>query len=82
MLRIFLDKLLLGLCGLQVSGITLPIGAQDQLLFARLTNLLSDGDGHRMALDWKRGRLPQALLQALERVQEEHRAGIPQAGLR
>ena len=53
MLRIVLDMLLLGPCGLQVAGIPLPIGGQHQLLFARLTNLLSDGDGLRMALDWK-----------------------------
>ncbi len=53
MLRIFLDKLLLGPSGFEVAGVPLPVDGRDQLLFARLTNLLSDGDGHRLALDWR-----------------------------
>ena len=53
MLRVFLERLLVGPAGLSTVGMQITIGGRQRLLFARLTNLLSDGDGHRMAMDWK-----------------------------
>ena len=53
MLRIFLERLLLGPTGLETVGIPVVMDGEPRLIFARLTNLLSDGDGHRMALGWK-----------------------------
>ncbi len=53
MLRIFLERLLVGPVGLQTVGLPLPIAGGYRMLFGGLSNLLSDGDGHRMGLDWK-----------------------------
>ncbi len=53
MLRVYLQRQLLGPCGLATSGVPVVLAGQPTLIFARLTNLLSDGDGLRMALDWK-----------------------------
>ena len=35
------------------AGVPIMISGRPILLFARLTDLLSDGDGLRMAFDWK-----------------------------
>ena len=48
MLRLFLERILFGQSGLSTVGLPIKVGGQDRLLFAKLTNLLTDGDGHRM----------------------------------
>jgi hypothetical protein len=53
MLSVYLQRQLLGPCGLATSGVPIVLAGQPTLIFARLTNLLSDGDGLRMALDWR-----------------------------
>jgi hypothetical protein len=53
MLRLLLERMLSGQSGLSTVGVPARIGGQDRLLFAKLTNLLSDGDGHRMGWGWK-----------------------------
>lgn len=53
MLACFLHKLLLGAKGFASVGVVLPIHAQSVLVFAKLSNLLSDGEGLQIALDWK-----------------------------
>jgi hypothetical protein len=53
MLRLFLERVLFGQSGLSTVGLMIKVGGQDRLLFAKLTNLLTDGDGHRMGWDWK-----------------------------
>ena len=53
MLSVFLKHLLLGPSGLTSVGLPLLIAGVHRMVFGRLANLLSDGDGHRQALDWK-----------------------------
>ena len=53
MLRLLLEQLLVADVGLATSGWCLSLAGPQRLLFAELSNLLTDGDGHRMALDWK-----------------------------
>jgi hypothetical protein len=56
LLAMYLRRHLLGPDGLATSGLPLLLHGDDRpptLLFARLTNLLSDGDGLRQAYDWK-----------------------------
>ena len=54
MLASWLRLLLIGPHGLSTVGAPLDLGGGRQvMLYARLSNLLSDGDGHRQALDWK-----------------------------
>ena len=53
MLRCFLERMLCGPSGMATVGVPVPIDGQDRLLFARLANILSDGDGHRMGWAWK-----------------------------
>jgi hypothetical protein len=52
-LKVYLQRQLVGPCGLATSGVALVLSGQPVMLFARLTNLLSDGDGLRQALDWR-----------------------------
>jgi hypothetical protein len=52
-LREYLKLQLLGTDGLSSAGLPLELRGQHVLLFARLTNILSDGDGFRLAYDWK-----------------------------
>ena len=52
-LRVFLETLLLGPHGLETSGVPLVLNGVPVLFFAKLGTLLSDGDGHRTALDWR-----------------------------
>jgi hypothetical protein len=53
MMRLFVERILYGPSGMSTVGVPLLIGGQERILFAKLTNLLSDGDGHRMGWDWK-----------------------------
>jgi hypothetical protein len=52
-LKVYLRRQLVGPCGLSTSGVALVLSGQPVMLFARFTNLLSDGDGLRQALDWR-----------------------------
>jgi hypothetical protein len=52
-LKTYLQRQLLGTGGLAGEGLPLVVNGKPLLLFAKLTNLLSDGDGLRQALDWK-----------------------------
>jgi hypothetical protein len=52
-LRMYLWTHLLGPTGIATAGVPIMISGRPILLFAKLTNLLSDGDGLRMAFDWK-----------------------------
>ena len=42
-----------GTAGLATAGIAVCVGGHPRLLFGRVSNLLSDGDGLRMGLDWR-----------------------------
>jgi hypothetical protein len=53
MMRLFVERILYGPSGMSTVGVPLLIGGQERILFAKLTNLLSDGDGHRMGWDWR-----------------------------
>lgn len=46
-LRLFLEFLLLGPQGLSTSGCPVAVDGSHRLIYAKLTNLLSDGDGLR-----------------------------------
>ena len=48
-----MERILYGPSGMSTVGVPLLIGGQERILFAKLTNLLSDGDGHRMGWDWR-----------------------------
>ena len=50
MLAVFLRRILLGPSGLATAGITLELPCGPRLLFGRLGNLLTDGDGFRSTL--------------------------------
>ena len=50
-LRQFLHTLLLGPLGMATGGVPLEIGGSPIMLFAKVTNMLSDGDGLREAFD-------------------------------
>ena len=52
-LRMFLRRLLLGPLGLASAGMSLSILGRAVLIKGTVTNLLSDGDGLRSALDWR-----------------------------
>ncbi len=52
-LRAFLRILMLSADGLATGGVPLHIGGTHTMLYARVANLLSDGDGLRSALDWR-----------------------------
>ena len=53
MLAVFLRRHLLGADGLATEGCPLTVDGRDVLLYAKLTNLLSDGEGLMKALSWK-----------------------------
>ena len=53
MMRHDLHVRLLGENGMSESGVAITINRQPLLFFAKLTNLLSDGDGHKQCLSWK-----------------------------
>ena len=52
-LRVYLRQQLIGPLGIATSGVPLLLNGAHVLLFANLTNILSDGDGIRIAFDWK-----------------------------
>ena len=52
-LRKFLERQLLGVFGLCTAGCPITVGGVEVMLFAKLSNLLSDGDGLRQAFDWR-----------------------------
>lgn len=51
--RKYLELQLLGACGLSTGGVALTLEGHPRLLFARLGNVLADGEGHMKAFDWK-----------------------------
>ena len=53
LLRLFLEGQLFGRAGLATVGCPLSVKGNHFLLFAKLTNVLSDGDGLRQAYDWR-----------------------------
>ena len=53
MFRQFLRLQLLGALGLSTAGVPMILNGQPFLLFAKLKFLIGDGDGLRMAWDWK-----------------------------
>ena len=53
LLKLHLQRQLLGPGGLATAGVPVVLNGSVVLIFAKLTNLLSDGDGHRIAFDWK-----------------------------
>ncbi len=57
-LRVFLRCILFGegsdaASGMLMHGVPLQLLGQDCLMFAKLTVLISDGEGHAMATDWR-----------------------------
>jgi hypothetical protein len=52
-LRKFLERMLVGQFGLCTAGFPITIDGTHVMMFGKLTNILSDGDGLRMALDWR-----------------------------
>jgi len=53
MMRQYLHVHLLGANGMSEAGVAITIHGQPLLFWAKLTNLLSDGDGHKQCLSWK-----------------------------
>lgn len=53
MLRDMLHDLLFSTNGLAVAGLPLTLRGSDVLVFGRLHGVLADGDGHRVAFDWR-----------------------------
>lgn len=53
MVQRFLEHILLQPCGLAVGGVPLELEDGPVMLFARLSNVLADGDGHEELWDWK-----------------------------
>ena len=51
-LRIFLERAMFGESGFATTGCPLIVRGSAVCIFARVVNILSDGDGLRMALDW------------------------------
>lgn len=49
----YLRRQLLGPDGLATTGCPVLVGGQHRLIFGRLTNILSDGEGIHKAMDWK-----------------------------
>ena len=52
-LRIFLERAMFGENGFATTGCPLIVRGSAVCIFARVVNILSDGDGLRMALDWR-----------------------------
>ena len=45
--------MLLNPCGLATGGVPLQLDSGSVMLFARLSSVLADGEGHMKAFDWK-----------------------------
>ena len=54
-LAFLLHDMFLGVHGFSTAGIAFTYGGRDYLVFAKLANLLSDGDGLRKAIGWRGG---------------------------
>jgi hypothetical protein len=53
MLRRLVEDVFLSPLGLTTAGLPLNLGDSQVMLFARLTNVLADGDGLRLGYDWR-----------------------------
>ena len=53
MLRAYLNAHLLSATGISTSGLPLMLNGQPFMLFAKLSHMLADCDGHRLAFEWK-----------------------------
>ena len=53
MLRAYLHLHLFSNTGIATAGLPLVLGGQPFLLFAKLSHMLADAEGHRAALEWK-----------------------------
>ena len=53
MLRAYLNARLLSTTGISTAGLSLILDGQPFLLFAKLSHMLADGDGHKLAFEWK-----------------------------
>lgn len=53
MARRFLEHILVHPAGLATGGVPLVLDDGPIMLFARLSNVLADGDGHMHIWDWK-----------------------------
>ena len=51
--KTYLKKMFLGPLGLATAGLAVDLCGEKTILFAKPFVLLSDGDGHRSALDWR-----------------------------
>ena len=52
-LKTYIRTHLLGNLGIAAAGVALLLDGSPHVLFARVSNLLTDGDGHRVSWDWK-----------------------------
>ena len=53
MLRAYLNAHLLSATGIATAGLPLMLNGQPFMLFAKLSHMLADGDGLRLAFEWK-----------------------------
>ena len=53
MLRAYLNAHLLSETGISTAGLPLMLNGQPFMLFAKLSHMLADGDGLRLAFEWK-----------------------------
>ena len=53
MLRVLVEDLLFGPLGVATAGLTLSLPTSVTMVKASLTNFLADGDGFRLAYDWR-----------------------------
>lgn len=47
------SRLLVGPTGFSTAGVPVELPSGTTVIFARMSNLLSDGDGFRITCDWK-----------------------------
>ncbi len=52
-LRDFLNVLLFGTAGIAEGGVPIHCAGQDLLLFGSVHAMIADGDGHKIAIDWR-----------------------------
>ena len=53
MFRAYLNAHLLSATGISTAGLPLMLNGQPFMLFAKLSHMLADCDGHRLAFEWK-----------------------------
>lgn len=51
--RLYLEDQLAGSCGLATAGTAVQVGSQFVMIFATLSNVLADGDGHAKLWNWR-----------------------------